>query len=143
MRELVIDTGEIRTVGELHGLLSAALDFPDYYGRNLAALEDCLGEVARRTRVTLVKCLAASPDDPADVEDPTGSGDSACPTGSSGPASDPLDRPLTDRYLDRLAKVLLRSARENPALDVCVIDEVTDETTAVSHSDESGGPAGD
>ena len=134
MRELVIDTGEIRNVGELHGLLSDALGFPDHYGRNLAALEDCLGEVARRTSITLVKCLAASPDDPSDVEDP------------ASPAPGPLDRPLTDRYLDLLAKVLLRSARENPALDVCVIDEVSDETTTVSHGekrdDESGNEAG-
>ncbi len=141
MRELVIDTEEVRTVGELHALLSDALGFPDHYGRNLAALEDCLGEVARRTRVTLVKCFAASPGDPADFEDPAGLTPS-----SSGAVPNPLDRPLTDRYLDLLAKVLLRSARENPALDVCVIDEVSDETTTVSHGekrdDESGNEAG-
>ena len=30
----------------MHGHIAAALDFPDYYGQNLNALADCLGDVA-------------------------------------------------------------------------------------------------
>ena len=30
----------------MHDAVAAALDFPDYYGRNLDALADCLGDVA-------------------------------------------------------------------------------------------------
>ena len=34
----------------LHTALATALDFPDYYGRNLDALNDCLGDLADRGR---------------------------------------------------------------------------------------------
>lgn len=30
---------------EMHGALSSGLEFPDYYGRNVHALNDCLGEI--------------------------------------------------------------------------------------------------
>lgn len=33
---------------DLHRAVAAALDFPDYYGHNLDALNDCLGDVAFR-----------------------------------------------------------------------------------------------
>lgn len=32
--------------GDMHRELAAALDFPDYYGHNLDALNDCMGDVA-------------------------------------------------------------------------------------------------
>ena len=129
MRELVIDTGKARTVGELHGLLAGALGFPGYYGRNLAALEDCLGDLARPTRITLLRRPAAQPagtgpGDPGGTGDPDGTFGSV-PSLSPGRVAalvSPLDRPLTNRYLDLLAGTLLRSASENPALDVRLVD---------------------
>jgi len=36
---------QVTTVGDLHSALAAALVFPSYYGRNLDALADCLGDV--------------------------------------------------------------------------------------------------
>ncbi|MFD7018519.1 barstar family protein [Streptomyces sp. NPDC059928] len=39
--------GEWSTEQELHQAIAAALQFPDYYGHNLDALNDCLGDVAR------------------------------------------------------------------------------------------------
>jgi hypothetical protein len=49
----------------MHEQVSAALDFPDYYGHNLNALNDCLGDVARyeygsdRTAAGLVLLVTA------------------------------------------------------------------------------------
>lgn len=37
----------------LHALLKDALDLPDYYGCNLDALNDCLGEKARRELIVI------------------------------------------------------------------------------------------
>ena len=36
---------------ELHAYLAEKLRFPDYYGGNLAALNDCLGDIAKPTAI--------------------------------------------------------------------------------------------
>jgi hypothetical protein len=41
-----LDAGEWATEATMHHALAEALDFPDYYGKNLDALNDCLGDVA-------------------------------------------------------------------------------------------------
>ncbi|MFJ6537012.1 barstar family protein [Paenarthrobacter sp. NPDC091711] len=44
-----VDAAAWRSRGDLHQDLARALDFPDYYGSNLAALNDCLSDVAVQT----------------------------------------------------------------------------------------------
>jgi len=47
MKKVVLDGSAIEDVLHLHDLLQELLELPDYYGRNLDALWDCLtGEVA-------------------------------------------------------------------------------------------------
>ena len=41
-----LDAGQWSNSDVMHDHISSALDFPDYYGRNLDALTDCLGDVA-------------------------------------------------------------------------------------------------
>lgn len=41
-----VDTAAWRDEDDIHDDLAAALDFPDYYGRNFNALRDCLSDVA-------------------------------------------------------------------------------------------------
>jgi hypothetical protein len=41
-----LDAGDWHDEAVLHDAVAAALSFPGYYGRNLDALNDCLGEVA-------------------------------------------------------------------------------------------------
>jgi ribonuclease inhibitor len=43
--ELEIDVSSVVTRGELHELLARALGFPDYYGRNWDAFDECIREV--------------------------------------------------------------------------------------------------
>ncbi|MFJ4230790.1 barstar family protein [Cellulosimicrobium cellulans] len=45
---VILDAGSWSTGAEVHRDLSAALDFPAYYGRNLDALADCLSDVVAR-----------------------------------------------------------------------------------------------
>jgi RNAse (barnase) inhibitor barstar len=42
---VLLDVGDCDSSDELHGALASMLDFPSYYGRNLDALHDCLGEL--------------------------------------------------------------------------------------------------
>lgn len=42
---LVIDFSSVKTYDELHDLLKEKFGFPEYYGKNLDALWDCIGEV--------------------------------------------------------------------------------------------------
>lgn len=44
-----LDAGAWDDAAAMHRDLAAALGFPDYYGKNLDALNDCLGEVATYT----------------------------------------------------------------------------------------------
>jgi hypothetical protein len=41
-----VDTADWSDAADMHRDIARTLDFPDYYGRNLDALNDCLGDVA-------------------------------------------------------------------------------------------------
>ncbi|WP_459213789.1 barstar family protein [Paenarthrobacter ureafaciens] len=41
-----VDAAAWQSQADLHQDVALALDFPDYYGSNLDALNDCLGDVA-------------------------------------------------------------------------------------------------
>jgi hypothetical protein len=45
-RVIRFEAGQWNTERDMHRAVAAALDFPDYYGHNLDALNDCLGDVA-------------------------------------------------------------------------------------------------
>ena len=44
MEIITLDCKDIKTAERLHQELAQALHFPDYYGKNLDALFDCLTE---------------------------------------------------------------------------------------------------
>lgn len=51
MRTCILDGENILNKEMLHDTLAAALDFPDWYGRNLDALYDCLTDLAEETEI--------------------------------------------------------------------------------------------
>ena len=53
MRELNIDEKSFSSIKEVHEALAEGLGFPAYYGRNLSALWDCLGDLDEPVRVVL------------------------------------------------------------------------------------------
>jgi len=53
MRELILDQNEFADAAAVHRALADGLDFPDYYGANLDALYDCLGEICEPTRLVV------------------------------------------------------------------------------------------
>ena len=53
MKTIRLDVTNIFTVRALHVYLAYRLNLPDYYGRNLDALHDVLGEIGDQTRIVL------------------------------------------------------------------------------------------
>lgn len=54
MRQITINCAAITTPRQLHKALSEALEFPQWYGKNLDALHDCLTELSDETQLTLL-----------------------------------------------------------------------------------------
>lgn len=51
MQEITVRVDRVYSPEGLHRLLEKQLHFPDYYGRNLDALWDMLGEIQEPTRI--------------------------------------------------------------------------------------------
>lgn len=54
MKEVTVQCSEETTSRMLHNALADALDFPEWYGKNLDALHDCLAEIGEDTHLTVV-----------------------------------------------------------------------------------------
>ena len=51
MREITVDCTQIPSPEEMHSILARELNFPDWYGKNLDALHDCLTSVTENTKI--------------------------------------------------------------------------------------------
>lgn len=54
MKTVTIDCANITTAEAFHNALAEALDFPEYYGKNLDALFDCLTEINQELELVLL-----------------------------------------------------------------------------------------
>lgn len=54
MRRIEIDLRNISTKEELHEMLQEKLNFPSYYGKNLDALADVLGDINEQTELVII-----------------------------------------------------------------------------------------
>lgn len=53
MNRLVIDGNFIESKAQLHELIARELQFPDWYGKNLDALFDCLTDLSEETAIEI------------------------------------------------------------------------------------------
>ena len=54
MKEITINCATVGSMAELHDLLARELNFPEWYGRNLDALHDCLTAICQETKITFL-----------------------------------------------------------------------------------------
>lgn len=52
-RKLIINSGDFATEEAIHTYIKDKLGFPEYYGKNLSALYDCLTDICEETFVEL------------------------------------------------------------------------------------------
>ncbi|MBR6323200.1 MAG: barstar family protein [Lachnospiraceae bacterium] len=55
MKAVILDFHAFDTTRAVHEYLAAHLSFPDYYGKNLDALHDCLTDLSEDVCVTVVR----------------------------------------------------------------------------------------
>lgn len=53
MKKIELDFGELMTPRQIHEYIAEKLSFPDYYGKNLDALYDCLTDICEDTQITI------------------------------------------------------------------------------------------
>ena len=53
MKLTVLDGDKMTDIRSAHDYIAGCLGFPDYYGRNLDALADCLGDLPHDTCIVL------------------------------------------------------------------------------------------
>ena len=59
MKVIILDGARFADVASAHGYIKEKLDFPEHYGANLDALDDCLSELPRITSVVIINRDAA------------------------------------------------------------------------------------
>lgn len=52
-RRVTLSGNKMKTKEAMHAYLAKKLKFPAYYGKNLDALHDCLGEIGHPLRITV------------------------------------------------------------------------------------------
>lgn len=54
MKRYIVDFRKVNNIKEAHSEMKKALDFPDYYGGNLDALNDALSELSTGSKVYIL-----------------------------------------------------------------------------------------
>ena len=54
MKEITINCATVASMAEIHEILARELNFPQWYGRNLDALHDCLTSLCEETRIIFI-----------------------------------------------------------------------------------------
>ena len=55
MKEVIINGAVVSSMADIHRILAAELEFPEWYGGTLDALHDCLTEIDRETRISILQ----------------------------------------------------------------------------------------
>ncbi len=69
MNKIILDFAGIRSMWSLHEYLKETFSLPDYYGRNMDALWDCLHCAFEEPTTIVLKNIAALPSDMKEASD--------------------------------------------------------------------------
>ena len=106
MKEVILDETQFANLKAVHAYLAESLAFPAHYGKNYAALSDCLGDISEPTIITVVRDCA---EDLNEAE-----------------LKETIDQTGDGEHIDwddftKICRVLMRSARYNPSLHVMTV----------------------
>ena len=54
MKKITLDFKDLYTPRQMHEYIAQMLEFPEYYGKNLDALYDCLTDICEDTQITVM-----------------------------------------------------------------------------------------
>ena len=54
MKKITLDFKDLYTPRQMHEYIAQMLEFPEYYGKNLDALYDCLTDICEETQITVI-----------------------------------------------------------------------------------------
>lgn len=54
MKKITLDFKDLYTPRQMHEYIAQMLEFPEYYGKNLDALYDCLTDICEETQITVM-----------------------------------------------------------------------------------------
>lgn len=57
MKKITLDFENISNKEDMHKYLAEKFEFPDYYGKNLDALFECLTDIAEPTAVNIINAI--------------------------------------------------------------------------------------
>lgn len=75
MRKVILDLRGLESRRELHTYIAEKMDFPEYYGKNLDALYDCLTDIGHPTAIGILLPTMEDTENHHLDEEPTGYGD--------------------------------------------------------------------
>ena len=109
MKKIILELNTFMSRDEIHSYLKEKFDFPEYYGKNLDALYDCLTETGRPTAIGLF-INDCGPDEADTLWD------TECFGGESGGDGLPQD----ESYLQKVIKTFEDAERCNDNLAVII-----------------------
>lgn len=54
MKRFILDFRKVKNIEEAHEEIKSAFGFPDYYGKNLDALNDCISEMSDDIKIYIL-----------------------------------------------------------------------------------------
>jgi len=62
MNKIILDLTQCKTAYEIHETIQKTFNFPDFYGKNFAALWDCLRDYCESNTIIYIKGLDCIPE---------------------------------------------------------------------------------
>ena len=63
MNKIILDLTDCKSLLQLHNIIKETFNFPDYYGKNLDALWDCMRGYCRENTAIYIKGVGSLPKD--------------------------------------------------------------------------------
>lgn len=120
MRKIVLDFCGLKTRKEIHEYLADKMEFPEYYGRNLDALYDCLTDISEPTAIGCRLSFSVLKEEEETGGIAGGQGVKGLEEKEDGSAGEQAERSGGDEYLQKVLRTMMEAETENRNLAVFI-----------------------